>query len=91
MIQENEIVSLLLGIGCFAFILTNRSKIKQIPESKTLVASFYILIAGNVLTVLEGLLWNDLLNLLEHIAYALSSVLLTVWCWKIFTRKADAK
>jgi Na+/H+-dicarboxylate symporter len=91
MIQENEVIMLLLGIGCLAFIVTNRGKMEQIPESRTLVSSFYILIIGNVLTVLEGLLWNDFLNYLEHISYAVSSILLAVWCWKIFTRKTGAK
>ena len=91
MIQENEIIMLLLGIGCLAFIVTNRSKINQIPESKTLVSSFCILIIGTVLTVLEGLIWNDFLNLLEHIAYTVSSILLTVWCWRIFAPKVDAE
>ena len=91
MIQENEIIMLLLGVGCFAFIVTNRSKMNQIPESKILVSSFYILTLGSVLTVIEGIFWNGLFNLLEHISYAVSSILLTVWCWRIFARKEDAK
>lgn len=85
MIQRNEIVMFLLGIGCTIFILLNKQKVKRIPVSTPLVAGFCMLLAGNVFTIIEGFLWNDLLNLMEHICYAASSVLLAVWCWKIFS------
>jgi hypothetical protein len=83
MIQQNEIIMLLLGIGCMIFILVNNQKVKRIPVAKTLIAGFYVLLAGYVFTVLEGLLWREFLNVLEHICYTASSILMTVWCWKI--------
>lgn len=82
---------LLLSVGCMVFILINMQKVKRIPEVKTLIAGFYVLLAGYVLTILEGLFLEDLLNILEHICYAASSILITVWCWKIFAYKKDAK
>ena len=82
---------LLLGIGCMIFILVNKQKVKRIPVAKTLIAGFYVLLAGYVLTILEGLFLKDLLNVLEHICYASSSILMAVWCWKIFAYKKDAK
>jgi len=54
MIQQNEMVTLLLGIGCMFFILINKQKVKSIPVEKILIAGFYVLLAGYVLTVLEG-------------------------------------
>ncbi|MBW1705074.1 MAG: hypothetical protein JRJ86_07885 [Deltaproteobacteria bacterium] len=84
MAQENEIVMLLLGIGVLIFMLGNRQKIKLIPVSNVLIASFYTLIAGWVLTVIEGFIWQEFLNILEHFCYAGSSVLMAVWCLKIF-------
>jgi hypothetical protein len=89
MVQENEIIMLLLGIGFLTFIVTNRKKVKRIPESNTIIFSFYILMLAHVLTILEGLFWNEFLNLMEHICYAVSSILLTLWCWKIFSQKVD--
>ncbi len=91
MIQQNEIIMLLLGIGCMIFILVNKQKVKRIPVAKTLIAGFYVLLAGYVLTILEGLFLKDLLNVLEHICYASSSILMADWCWKIFAYKKDAK
>jgi len=91
MIQQNEIIMLLLGIGCMIFILINKQKVKRIPVAEILIAGFYVLLAGWVLTILEGLFWKDLLNVLEHICYASSSILLAVWCWKVFAYKKDDK
>jgi hypothetical protein len=78
---------LLLGVGCMIFILVNRQKVKRIPVAKILIAGFYVLLAGYVLTILEGLFWNEFLNVLEHICYSASSILMAVWCWKIFAYK----
>ena len=87
MIQQNEIIMLLLGVGCMIFILVNRQKVKRIPVAKILIAGFFVLLAGYVLTILEGLFWNEFLNVLEHICYSASSILMAVWCWKIFAYK----
>ena len=87
MIQQNEIIMLLLGVGCMIFILVNKQKVKRIPVAKILIAGFYVLLAGYVLTILEGLFWNEFLNVLEHICYSASSILMAVWCWKIFAYK----
>jgi hypothetical protein len=87
MIQQNEIIMLLLGIGCMIFISVNKQKVRRIPVAKPLIAGFYVLLAGYVLTILEGLFWKDFLNVLEHICYTASSILMAVWCWKIFAFK----
>jgi len=87
MIQQNEIIMLLLGIGCMIFISVNKQKVRRIPVAKPLIAGFYVLLAGYVLTIFEGLFWKDFLNVLEHICYTASSILMAVWCWKIFAFK----
>jgi len=91
MIQENEIIVLFLALGVLIFILGSRQKFQRIPVSKIFVAGFYVLLAGWILTVLEGLFWQELLNILEHICYAASSVLMAVWCWKVFGSGKDAE
>jgi len=91
MIQENEIITLLLGIGVMIFILANKQKVKRIPAAKILIAGFYVLLAGWVLTILEGLFWRELLNVLEHICYTASSILVAVWCWKIFKNTKEVE
>jgi hypothetical protein len=87
MIQENEIILLLLGLGVLIFVLSNRLRLQRLPESKTLIAGFYMLMAGWVLTVLEGFLLERLLNFIEHMCYASSAVLVAAWCWKVFGKE----
>lgn len=56
MIQQNEIIMLLLGIGCMIFILVNNQKVRRIPFAKTLIAGFYVLLAGGVAHDLNNVL-----------------------------------
>jgi hypothetical protein len=91
MIQENEIIMLLLGIGVLIFILGNRLQLQRLPVSKILIAGFHMLLAGWILTILEGFLWKDLLNFIEHTCYATSSILIAVWCWKVFESDKEEK
>lgn len=91
MISENEIITLILAVGVLIFIMVNRLQLKRVPTSKILITGFYLLLAGWVLTVLEGFFWKGLLNLLEHICYATSSVLVATWCWKVFGNKKGTR
>ena len=91
MIQENEILMLLLGICVFVFIQKNWIRLRNIPESKTLIAGFSMLLAGWLMTVLEGFFLKELLNYCEHMCYAGSALLLTVWCWKVFRSRKEAR
>ena len=90
MIQENEVVMLVLGLGVLIFVLVNISQLKRIGSSATLILGFYFLLAGWVLTVLEGFWWRDLLNYLEHMFYTAGSISVAVWCWTVFGASKEA-
>jgi len=86
-IFENEIVMLLIGVGVLIFILGSRRRLKSLPASNILIAGFYVLLASWIVTVLEGffgLFWEGILNYIEHACYAVGSVLVAVWSWKVF-------
>ena len=94
---ENEVVMLLLGMGVLVFILGNLERLKRLAASKILIVGFYLMLAGWVLTVLEGLFglfWEEILNFAEHLCTAVSSVFVAVWCCKVFgvrgRRKRDS-
>ncbi len=93
MIQDNEVVMLLMAIGVLIFIIVNRRLIMRIQAARVLIAAFCVLLAAYVLTVLKGFFLEDLqplgdlLNLLEHLCYAASSVLIALWCMKVFKPK----
>ena len=87
MISGNETITLLLGIGVLIFLVDNRNRLRQLPAYQSFIIAFVLLAAGWTLTVLEGLFLGDLLNLLEHICYAISSAYLFWWCWQVFIRR----
>ncbi|MHC4110720.1 MAG: hypothetical protein ACYSUY_06580 [Planctomycetota bacterium] len=83
----NEIVMLLIGVGVLIFILGNRPRLKSLPASNILFAGFYMLLGSWIVTVLEGFFWESYLNYFDHGCYAVGSILVAVWCWKVFGRR----
>ena len=83
---ENEIVTLLLGMGTLFFVANNWGKLSQLPAFARLITGFGLLFVGWIFTILEGYFWPVFLNTAEHICYAASSVFVLLWCWKIFVR-----
>jgi len=84
MIHVDEIIMFVLGLGILAVSLINYSTLKKIDSFKTLVMTFYLLLTAWALTVFEALFAHNLLNYLEHFCYALSSIFLLAWFWKVF-------
>lgn len=90
MIQENEIVAFALAIGVLVFFITARLRLREFPAWKIFVASFCVCTMGWLFTVLEGLwsglaigpLLESLFNAVEHVCYAVTSLLFALWCWK---------
>ena len=91
MIQENELFMLLLGSGVFIFVFGNRLRLSRLPAFEILISGFCVLFAGWILTVVETFFWEGYLNYLEHICYAVSSVLTAVWCVNVFNGKKEAE
>ncbi len=89
MIQENEVVTLILAVIVLFFIITNRVLLRRLVAAKIMIASFCMLLAGYILTILEGFFWGTWLNLGEHICYAASSLLLFIWCWMLLVKKKE--
>jgi hypothetical protein len=91
MFQENEAITLLIGLGALLFTLIKRRELLSLQASGVLIAALSVLLAGWLFTVLEDVLWEWLLNPMEHLCYAVSSILMAVWCWVIFMRRKRAE
>jgi hypothetical protein len=83
-IQESQIFLFLLSIAILIFVLVNRMRLKQFPASETFILAFCIIFSGWILAILEKVIWEEFLGFLEHLCYAVSSILLCIWCWKVF-------
>jgi len=88
MIEHNELIILLLGLGVLVFIRLNISHLRQVAAFRVLLASYGVVVGGFIFTVLEGIGWEKLFNILEHISYMASILMLLIWCWLVFVRKA---
>jgi hypothetical protein len=86
MIQQNELITFMVGIGVALFILINRRRIARIPGSSWLLLSYSALLAGWTLTIVEGFVLADVTNVIEHACYMASSMAAAVWCWIVLVK-----
>ncbi|MFA6714474.1 MAG: hypothetical protein WC082_01845 [Victivallales bacterium] len=91
MVHESEIVMLLLCIGVFIFIINKYREYRRIPSWQFLLTAFSLFFLAAVMTVAEDFIWPDLLNLLEHLLYMLSSLSMLIWCWRVFHRNEEGE
>jgi len=82
MIYENEIVMLALGLGVYFFVIMHKKHLSRIPNWNLLHIAYGILLCAWTFTILEGFFWENSLNFLEHLCYAINAILLAIWCWK---------
>ena len=86
MIQESEIILFILATGVLFSILANQKRIYNLFGCCCLVMAYYVLYAGWALTILEGFFFEDILDCLEHLCYALSMIFVAMWSYKIFRK-----
>ena len=86
MIQQNELITFLVGVGVMLFIVINRRRIVQIPGATWLLLSYSALFAGWVFTLVEGFILPGLMNTVEHACYMVSSLAAAVWCWIVLVK-----
>ena len=86
----NEIVMLSIGLGVLIFILGNRARLRHLADYGILITAFCLMLAGWILTVVEGFCCEWLLNFFEHFCYAASSVFVAGWCWKVFGKRKES-
>jgi hypothetical protein len=91
MIQQNELITFLVGTGAMLFILLNRRRIITIPGSRWLFFSYATLFSAWTFTVIEGFLLMEVMNFLEHACYMASSILAAVWCWTVLDGREKAE
>lgn len=82
--HEHEFLVLLVGVIIWIFIQSAQGKLKELPGWILFSTAFNVFLASMVLTVLEDYFWVKAFNLIEHIGYAVSAVLLAAWSWRVF-------
>ena len=75
----NEIMILLLSLSFSAIYLMGRKKIKNIPYRNYFEISLLCLVISKIITVIETLFWEILLNFVEHILLFFYVLFLAIW------------
>ncbi len=76
MIETNELITLLLGLGIAGFYGVYYRRLRGWSGSGWLCAAYAATMVGWILTVAEGFWFPDLLNTVEHVAYGTGGALL---------------
>lgn len=82
--HEHEFLVLLVGVIIWIFIQSAKGKLKDLPDWALFTAAFNVFLASMVLTILEDYFWEHVFNLIEHVGYAVSTILLALWSWRVF-------
>lgn len=89
MYQESEIVDLLMVIFLTPLMVANVRAI-HIPGKRWFVAGYLVVVLGYVLTVLEGFVAPEALNVAEHLSHAVMGALFFAGALSMF-RSARAR
>lgn len=88
MIQENELITFILCLGVLTFVFINYVKMKLLPALRIFIISFTLFTFGWFFTVIEGVIFEDIFNLFEHLCYILSSIMMFIWTVIFFKRRS---
>jgi hypothetical protein len=91
MLYENEIIMLVFGFLVTLFIGIKFNQLKHIRSYKILLTGFYLLVAAWFFSNLEEFILEKYLNILEHLFYAGSSIIILIWIYKTFIVKVKVK
>lgn len=90
-IQESEIIKLIFGLGVLIYFFLNRKRLIELPYTKLFLTAYLVVLMGWVLTVVEGFVYADIINFLEHLCYTINSILLCTWCFFTLIKRDDVQ
>ncbi len=88
MIQENELITFILCLGALFFIIINYVKLKSLPGLRIFIISFTLFTMGWFFTVIEGVIFEETFNLIEHMCYICSSIMMIIWTLIFFKKRS---
>ncbi len=81
-LSESKYMVLLIGVGVLIFIIINWKHLKAFSSRTLLLTSFIFLVTGFLFSIIELFIFPDILNVIQHAFFALSSVFLLIWMWQ---------
>jgi len=88
MIQEEELITFILCLGALSFFIINYAKLKSLPGFRMIIISFTLFTMGWYFTVIEGIIFEEVFNLIEHLCYICSSITMFIWTLIFFKKRS---
>jgi uncharacterized membrane protein len=89
MFEESEIIMLVVAL-VGAFLLISVFTKRKVVQLRYFYIGFFAIVAASFFTVIEGVLWNDLFNLLEHLCYVIAGLSFIAGC-NVLLKQSQSK
>ena len=86
-VSHDELIMLIISLAVVIQIVANFHFLKRLPGSPLILSSFAFVALSAFCTVVEGFVFVEVLNYIEHLSFMTASILLAIWCWRVFGSK----
>ena len=86
---HDEMLMLIVSGAVIVEVASMFGYLRTIPYFFLLLSSFGTIVLASLFTVVEGFLWPDALNFLEHLSVMIGAILLAVWCALVFRTRTS--
>jgi hypothetical protein len=86
-VDESKIIIWIIGMGFLLFLVINRNQMGNLPKNKLFLSGYCILFTGWNFDILETFVFKEFFNIIQHLCFSVSSIILTIWCWFIFVKE----
>lgn len=88
-VDESKIIIWLIGVGFLLFLMLNRNQLENLPKNKLFLSGYYVVFLGWNFDILETIAFKEWFNLIQHLCFCLSSIILATWCWLVFVKEEN--
>ena len=83
-VAHDELIMLIISLAVVIQVAANFNFLKRLPGSYLILSSFALVALSAFCTVAESLVFPEVLNYIEHLSFMTASILLAIWCWRVF-------
>jgi len=87
MFQESELINLCVSLITFIIVVSAIRK-NQIPDFAWFYAGFCCIFAASVFTVVEGVVYHELFDTLEHFSYSFGAFSFAAGCIRVAVKES---
>ena len=86
-VAHDELIMLIISLIVVVQVVANFQLLRRVPNHLLLLGSFALVAFSTFCTVVEGLVFPEVLNYLEHLSFMSAMILLAVWSGCVFGSK----